>query len=97
MKRCSKCGAKLYLEHKVCLRCGAKIDYKALQIKLEKTRLKRILWLIVIGIVLLITTILLAILVPDLRSLLTVILATIFTIFALSIVIFIMYWHYIYQ
>ncbi len=97
MAKCPKCGAKLYLEHKVCLRCGAKIDYKALQIKHEKARIKRILWLVVIGTVLIITTILLAILVPDLRSLLTVILATLFTIFALSIVIFIMYWHYIYQ
>ncbi|MFX0077216.1 MAG: hypothetical protein ACFE96_17360 [Candidatus Hermodarchaeota archaeon] len=97
MKKCTECGAKLYPEYKVCLRCGKKIDYKALQKKYEISRRKRILWLIVIGIVLIITSILLAILIPDLRSLLTVILATLFTIFALGIVIFIMYYYYIYQ
>ncbi len=97
MKKCTKCGAKLYPEYKVCLRCGAKIDYNALQKKYKKTRRNRILWLILIGFVLIITSILLAILIPDLRSLLTVILATLFTIFAFTIIIFVMYFYYIYQ
>ncbi|MFW9819903.1 MAG: zinc-ribbon domain-containing protein [Candidatus Thorarchaeota archaeon] len=97
MAKCPKCGAKLYLEHKVCISCGSKIDFVTLRKKFEVSRRKRILWLIVLGFVLMILTIVLAILFPDLRSLLTVILATLFTIFAFAIILFVMYFYYIYR
>jgi hypothetical protein len=97
MARCPKCGAKLYLKYKVCLSCGAKIDFVNLRKKFEVARRKRILWLILLSFVLMILTIVLAILVPELRSLLTVILATLFMIFAFAIILFIMYFYYIYR